>query len=183
MPEFEEATLQVTYKGVEITGQVLEKLFTSILREIEKTWAQETEKNKAKSIAKGNTKPLGKEVHTPDTARAAKDLRGEGVLFQVLKQPGEAPEYTLVFKGKDMATIEKALKSLTDDRTIEKTPERSELGPQQRGTPGREKGKPRIFTGKDLQDDIRIAREAVTKRNAERAATRAPKAPERGLDR
>lgn len=217
MPELGEATLQVSYKGAEISEQVLEKLFAAILREIETRGTQDTKRTKAASITKKNAKTLGQQFRTSDIDRAAKELNGGGVLFQVLKQPGQEPEYALFFKGKDMATIEKALKSLDGDRTIEKKPERSELAPKEQGfheyelaaqarekaalldnsgepnifdrlqpktqDNSRNKGKPRIFTGKDLQDDIRMARESVNIRNAQRAATRPPKAPSRGLGR
>lgn len=216
MPELGDATLQVSYKGAEITGQILEKLFAAILREIEANKTSETEKAKTlntKSITKEHINPQSKHVITSPISRATTELKDEGVLFQVLKQPGQEPEYTLIFMGKDLSTIEKALKSLNGDRTLEKTPEHAEPGQREQGfcehalaadakdkaelldntgalniidrlqPKAQDQSKPRIFTGKNLQDDIRIAREAVTKRNAERAATRTPKAPERGHGR
>lgn len=184
MPEPGEATLQVSYRGAEIAAQTLQKLFAAILREIEKSGTPGAEQSKTAPTAKDRAKPLGQEVHAPGIDRAASELRGRGVQFQVLKQPGPPPEHTLVFKGKDLSAIARGLKALEDDaRTIEKTPERAALTPRDKGEPGGSKGKPRIFTGKDLQDDIRMAREAAALRNAQRALSRPPKGPDRGLDR
>lgn len=211
MPDLGEETLQIAYKGAEITASTLEKLFAAILQEIEKNRAQEKGKPKARdkrSIAQEKNISLGEQVNTLDIKRAASQLKSEGVLFQVLKRPDKAMEYTLLIKGKDMAAIEKALKSFTDEVTQERTPDRSgygfheyELAAAAREKaalldnggepnlfdrlhpPGKDRGNTRIFTGKSLQEDLQKSQKAVALRNAERSNTRTSKIPAKGIDR
>lgn len=79
MPEFEEATLQVNYKGADIAVHTLEKVFSAALREMTQDRAQGPEKTNLTSIRSldGQNKLLvSVELERQDVKDVAAELKG-----------------------------------------------------------------------------------------------------------
>jgi len=140
MSELGQGALQVTFKGAELTLDVLVKVFAAILRELGKRDQniQHGIQSLKSLTAQGNQlTPVN--IQERDLLKVANDLKKYQVDFSVMKNES-GTEHTLFFKAKDAAVIEHALRQYLDA---------SLLGV------AKEPGKELTVTAKDAEDAAR----------------------------
>lgn len=113
MSEVGEQTVQVTFRGAEMTAEVLYKLIRATLEELKKSKSQAQPKEKiGQQSLKSLTKKDGNLVPVDVSGQSMKDIKAElkrdGVDFSIQKNRNNG-DLTLFFKARDSAVVEHAL--------------------------------------------------------------------------
>lgn len=139
MSELGQGALQVTFKGAELSLDVMVKVFAAILRELGKMDPAVHGLQSLKSLEAQGSQLTPVDFHESDLQKVAAQLKKYQVDFSIMKNEN-GREHTLFFKAKDTAVIQHALRQYLDA---------SQLGL------GKEAGKTITVTMKDAEDAAR----------------------------